>query len=123
MKGEMEGGIELDRDPAGGEVDLLPRLSAGGLETLMASLDPRLDGFGEGPSCLDDALAYLNRLAGSMGDGNTGETEMEAMVQWIEIWRGAGGNRPTLRLMVQIVLAERLSLERADGSLRKEGFD
>jgi hypothetical protein len=89
----------------------------------MASLDPRLDGFGEGPSCLDDALAYLNRLAGSMGDGNTGETEMEAMVQWIEIWRGAGGNRPTLRLMVQIVLAERLSLERADGSLRKEGFD
>lgn len=104
----MKGGIELDGDLGRGGP--LPRLSATGLETLLASLDPRLDGFGEGPSCLDDALAYLNRLASSTGDRDSGETEIEAaaMVQWIEIWRGASGNRPTLRLMVQTVLAERL---------------
>jgi hypothetical protein len=123
----MEGGIDLDRDPGQGEgglpPSLPPRLSVSGLETLLASLDPRLDGFGAGPSCLDDALAYLNRLGGSTGDGESGETESAATRQWIEIWRGAGGNRPTLRLMVQIVLAERLSLERSDGSERKEGFD
>ncbi len=102
----MEGDIERDGDLGGGA--LLPKLSATGLETLLASLDPRLDGFGEGPSCLDDALAYLNRLASSVGDGDPSETEGPAMVQWIEIWRGAGGNRPTLRLMVQTVLTERL---------------
>jgi hypothetical protein len=102
----MEGDVELDGDRG----SPLPDLSATGLETLLASLDPRLDGFGEGPSCLDDALAYLNRLAGSTREGNADErqTETDAMVQWIEIWRGAGGNRPTLRLMVQTMLAERL---------------
>jgi hypothetical protein len=107
----MKEGIDLDGDLGWGGP--LPRLSATGLETLLASLDPRLDGFGEGPSCLDDALAYLNRLASSTGDGDSGKTEIEtaAMVQWIEIWRGAGGNRPTLRLMVQTVLAERLRKE------------
>jgi len=105
----MESGIELDGDL--GRENLLPRLSATGLETLLASLDPRLDGFGAGPSCLDDALAYLNRLASSAEGGNSGEMETRAMVEWIEIWRSAGGNRATLRLMVQIVLAERLSLK------------
>jgi len=104
----MEGDLELNGDLGRGSP--LPGLSATGLETLLASLDPRLDGFGEGPSCLDDALAYLNRLAGSTGERDPSETESEtaAMVQWIEIWRGAGGNRPTLRLMVQTVLAERV---------------
>lgn len=102
----MDKDIEQNGDLSGGE--LLPRLSAPGLETLLASLDPRLDGFGAGPSCLDDALAYLNRLASSAGDGAFSAMEGAAMVQWIEIWRGAGGNRPTLRLMVQTVLAERL---------------
>ncbi|MFM7170527.1 MAG: hypothetical protein ACKOPT_08790 [Cyanobium sp.] len=109
MEGEMENGIELDGDLARG--DLLPRLSTTGLETLLASLDPLLDGFGAGPSCLDDALAYLNRLAASAGDGDSGKAETGAMVEWIEIWRSAGGNRATLRLMVQSVLAERMSLE------------
>lgn len=109
MEGEMDNGNELDGDRA--REDLLPRLSATGLETLLASLDQRLDGFGAGPSCLDDALAYLNRLASSAGDGDSGQTETGAMVEWIEMWRRAGGNRATLRLMVQIVLAERMSLE------------
>lgn len=109
MEGEMDNGNELDGDRA--KEDLLPRLSATGLETLLASLDQRLDGFGAGPSCLDDALAYLNRLASSAGDGDSGQTETGAMVEWIEMWRRAGGNRATLRLMVQIVLAERMSLE------------
>ncbi|MEB3305522.1 MAG: hypothetical protein VKL58_04830 [Cyanobacteriota bacterium] len=109
MEGEMDNGNELDGDRA--KEDLLPRLSATGLETLLASLDQRLDGFGAGPSCLDDALAYLNRLASSAGDGDSGQTETGAMVEWIEMWRRAGGNRATLRIMVQIVLAERMSLE------------
>jgi hypothetical protein len=33
---------------------------------------------------------------------------MEAMEEWIEIWRSAGGNRQTLRLMVRTLMAERL---------------
>lgn len=102
----MDSDIELDGNLSGGAP--LPKLSATGLETLLASLDPRLAGFGEGPSCLDDALAYLDRLARSAGDGESSALEGAAMVQWIEIWRSAGGNRPTLRLMVQTVLAERL---------------
>lgn len=106
MEDELEGGM--------------PWLSAAGLETLQASLDPRLDGFGEGPSCLDDALAYLNRLASSTGNGEGSETETAAMLQWIEVWRSAGGNRQTLRLMVQTLLAERLDQNGHDEHDRKE---
>jgi hypothetical protein len=105
----MDKDIALNGDLSGGEG--LPCLSSTGLETLLASLDPRLDGFGAGPSCLDDALAYLNRLASSTGDGGSSAMEGAAMVQWIEIWRGVGGNRPTLRLMVQTLLEERLRQE------------
>ncbi|MFM7236431.1 MAG: hypothetical protein ACKOYK_06645 [Cyanobium sp.] len=84
-------------------------LSLAALETLLAALDPRLDGFGEGPSCLDDARAYLNRLAGSPGHGEEGGAmDTTTMVVWIESWRAAGGNRQTLRLMVQTLIAERL---------------
>lgn len=105
--------MDMDGDLTMGEA--LPTLSTTSLETLLASLDPRLDGFGAGPSCLDDALAYLNRLAGGMGHGGNAETEEGAMAQWIEIWRSAGGNRQTLRLMVQSLLVERLEREgRAD---------
>jgi hypothetical protein len=82
-------------------------LSLAALETLLAALDPRLDGFGEGPSCLDDARAYLNRLAGGPGHADAA-MDTTAMVAWIESWRAAGGNRQTLRLMVQTLIAERL---------------
>lgn len=101
--------------------EALPRLSLPGLETLLASLDPLLDGFGEGPSCLDDALAYLNRLTSSGGNGDDAENEAEAISQWIEIWRGAGGNRQTLRLMVQTLVAERRDRDKATEP-EKEGF-
>ena len=96
--------------------DLVPHgvlkpLSLGAMETLLAALDPRLEGFGEGPSCLDDALAFLARLAGSANGGEERDPEGDTAVmeEWIEIWRAAGGNRSTLRLLVQTVMAERLS--------------
>jgi hypothetical protein len=90
---------------------VLKPLSLVDLETLLAALDPRLEGFGEGPSCLDDALAFLARLAGgATGAGEEGAAaHTEALEEWIEIWRSAGGNRQTLRLMVQTVMAERLA--------------
>ena len=67
------------------------------LETLLAALDPRLDGFGNGGSCLDDARAFLARLG----------IEMPApQQQWLERWRDAGGSRDTLRLMVRTLLAQ-----------------
>ena len=89
---------------------LLRPLSLVDLETLLAALDPRLDGFGSGPSCLDDARAFLSRLASSSGSSaESPVADLEAMEVWIETWRSAGGNRQTLRLMVQTVLAERLA--------------
>ena len=71
--------------------DPLPVLSTVDLETLLAALDPLLDGFGDGASCLDDARAFLHRLGegpevrapswrgrpccgGSMPGGTRGET-------------------------------------------------
>lgn len=84
--------------------DPLPTLSTTELETLMAALDPLLDGFGEGGSCLDDASAYLARL-GIQAEGDTAATGAR-MLQWIESWRAAGGNRQTLRLMVSTLLAQ-----------------
>ncbi|MEB3259889.1 MAG: hypothetical protein VKP63_04590 [Cyanobacteriota bacterium] len=97
---------------------LLQPLSLGDLETLLAALDPRLDGFGSGPSCLDDARAFLARLAGSTSGSTSGaetpQANVEAMEDWIETWRSAGGNRQTLRLMVQTLLAERLARSPVD---------
>ena len=83
--------------------DPLPPLSLAELETLLAALDPRLDGFGEGESCLDDALAYLARL----GVPQSEQGETPALIRWLEGWRVAGGDRRTLRLMVATLLAQR----------------
>lgn len=95
---------------------LLKPLSLVDMETLLAALDPRLEGFGAGPSCLDDARAFLARLAsgtsGMEGDGPVADTA--AMEEWIETWRAAGGNRQTLRLMVQTLMAERLGQRAAE---------
>jgi hypothetical protein len=84
----------------------LPRLSTAELETLLAALDPLLDGFGAGTSCLDDALAYLARLGIAPADA---AAEASPLLSWIERWRTVQGNRHTLRLMVQMLLQERLS--------------
>lgn len=80
--------------------DPLPALSTADLETLQTALDPLLDGFGDGGSCLDDARAFLERL-GQDGRGS------EALLQWLQSWQAHGGNRATLRLMVSTLLAER----------------
>jgi|GEM_PF-2670289 len=104
---------------------LLRPLSLDDLETLLAALDPRLDGFGSGPSCLDDARAFLARLARGTSDGGSEEpvADLEAMEAWIETWRSAGGNRQTLRLMVQTLLAERLARNTMGDALAGEGHE
>lgn len=98
----------------------LSPLSLEAMETLLAALDPRLDGFGEGPSCLDDARAYLNRLASCTGkdEEENREADTAIMAEWIETWRAAGGNRQTLRLLVQTLLAERLGKEGEEPSAK-----
>jgi hypothetical protein len=85
-------------------IEPLPELSTAELETLLAALDPLLDGFGEGGSCLDDASAFLERLGIGQSDG---EGTTSPLLQWLESWRAAGGNRATLRLMVQTLLTGR----------------
>ena len=86
--------------------DLLSDLSTAQLETLQTALDPLLDGFGGGESCLDDAQAYLARLGiPANGPGETGERPV--LVHWLEVWRQAGGNRRTLAMAVDAILAER----------------
>jgi hypothetical protein len=80
--------------------DPLPALTTADLELLQTALDPRLDGFGDGGSCLDDARAFLERLG---GDGCISES----LTHWLASWQTAGGNRDTLRLMVSTLLAER----------------
>ena len=60
--------------------DPLPRLNRSELDTLLAALDPRLDGFGEGESCLDDALAYLARLGISAAQAG----DPPALLRWLE---------------------------------------
>lgn len=89
--------------------DPLPALTPAELETLLAALDPRLDGFGEGESCLDDALAYLARLGISAPVPQESEPEPTpeppALIRWVESWRAAGGDRRTLRLMVATLQA------------------
>lgn len=91
--------------------DPLPSLSSPELETLLAALDPRLDGFGAGDSCLDDASAFLERLAGSEDQPATQAGDCDPppslLQQWLAIWRQAGGNRQTLALLVATLLAER----------------
>lgn len=74
--------------------DPLPELSGAELETLLAALDPRLDGFGAGDSCLDDAEAYLARLG----------VTAAPVLEWIGRWRAAGGDRQTLRLLVSSLI-------------------
>ncbi|MFN7899232.1 MAG: hypothetical protein ACK5N0_06130 [Synechococcaceae cyanobacterium] len=86
-------------------VEPLPALSHDELETLQAALDPLLDGFGASGSCLDDALAYLERLGLVHGGAENGAPTPSALPLWIERWREAGGNRQTLRLMVATLLA------------------
>lgn len=116
------GGMDSEADP---QVDgLLKPLSLVDMETLLAALDPRLDGFGAGPSCLDDARAFLARLASaSSGGGEEGPgPDTATMEEWIEIWRSAGGNRQTLRLLVQTLMAERLApTSRLDGQESEPG--
>jgi len=89
--------------------DPLPSLAMAELEILLAALDPRLDGFSEGESCLDDALAYLARL-GIAAEEAPAATPSDSpvlppLIRWVEGWRAAGGNRRTLRLMVTTLLA------------------
>ncbi|WP_216904102.1 hypothetical protein [Synechococcus sp. CCY 9618] len=86
-------------------IEPLPELSTAELETLLAALDPLLDGFGEGGSCLDDASAFLERLG--IGQQADGEASASPLLQWLESWRAAGGNRTTLRLMVHTLLSGR----------------
>lgn len=92
-------------------VDALPPLQPAELETLLAALDPLLDGFGEGESCLDDAMAFLARLGIGSGpradaaEAAPDDSNGSALLEWIERWRAAGGNRRTLRLMVSTLLA------------------
>jgi len=114
------GGMDSETDLA--THGLLKPLSLVDMETLLAALDPRLEGFGAGPSCLDDARAFLARLAsGTSGGAEDGPVaDMEAMEEWIEIWRSAGGNRQTLRLMVQTVMAERLGQAVAEDAQPKK---
>ena len=83
----------------------LPSLSNAELETLHAALDPLLDGFGEGQSCLDDASAFLARLG--IATELTGDGPAAPQMQWLDSWRQAGGNRQTLRLMISTLLVER----------------
>lgn len=86
--------------------DPLPALEIAELEILLAALDPRLDGFGEGESCLDDALAYLARLGITPAADGDGERPEQPLLRWIEGWRAAGGDRRTLRLMVATLLTQ-----------------
>lgn len=88
----------------------LPELAVEELETLLAALDPLLDGFGDGGSCLDDACAFLARLGIQPPPEAGPEQAAEPpapLLQWLERWRAAGGNRETLRLVVRTLLAQR----------------
>lgn len=86
--------------------DPLPALEIAELEILLAALDPRLDGFGEGESCLDDAVAYLARLGIVAAAADPEPQPPHPLLRWIEGWRAAGGDRRTLRLMVATLLAQ-----------------
>jgi len=95
-------------------IEPLPELSTTELETLLAALDPLLDGFGEGGSCLDDASAFLERLGfGTQSDDGESASPLR---HWLESWRAAGGNRATLRLMVHTLLTERQESATGNGA-------
>jgi phosphatidylserine/phosphatidylglycerophosphate/cardiolipin synthase-like enzyme len=81
----------------------LPVLSASQLEILHQALDPRLDGFGQGDSCLDDASAFLARLA--LSDGSE-SGNLKVLVKWLNTWKEKGGNRATLLLAVEALLSQ-----------------
>ena len=121
MLGTSNSGAGASPTAAGMSPDPLPSLSSPDLETLLAALDPRLDGFGAGDSCLDDASAFLERLAGSEDlpatDAGDPDPAPPLLQQWIAIWREAGGNRQTLALLVATLLAERGHLLVAGDSL------
>ena len=71
--------------------DPLPSLPVAELEILLAALEPRLDGFSEGESCLDDALAYLARLgiAPDPAGGEGSAAALPPLIRWIEGWFNA----------------------------------
>jgi hypothetical protein len=92
-------------------IDPLPVLSTVELETLLAALDPLLDGFGDGASCLDDARAFLHRL-GEGPETEGAEPTGQPLLRWLDAWRDAGGNRATLRLTVVTLLEERRNGDR-----------
>ena len=81
MGGDENGAARLSM------TDPLPHLSTADLETLLAALDPRLEGFGEGENCLDDASAFLARL--DLKDGRGGETHR--FNRW---WSGLNAGEP-----------------------------
>jgi hypothetical protein len=78
----------------------LPPLDAAQLETLLAALDPQLEGFGGGDSWLADARAYLARLRGD--DGPDGPHT--ALQVWLDAWQQVEGNRQTLQLAITALL-------------------
>lgn len=88
----------------------LPSLSNGQLETLLAALDPRLEGFGSGGSELDDAAAYIARL-GLAGDG--GPAGPSPLITWLSAWSETGANRESLALAVATLLADRQASRQA----------
>lgn len=82
----------------------LPFLSNGQLETLLAALDPRLEGFGSGGSELDDAAAYIARLGLAGDDGQGRESPL---ITWLGAWSATGANRESLALAVATLMADR----------------
>lgn len=84
-------------------IEPLPELSTAELETLLAALDPLLDGFGEGAPASTMPAPSWNGWASARAMGET----TSPLLQWLESWRAAGGNRTTLRLMVQTLLTGR----------------
>ena len=82
----------------------LPSLSNGQLETLLAALDPRLEGFGSGDSELDDAVAYIARLGLAGDDGQGTESPL---ITWLRTWSATGANRESLALAVSTLIADR----------------
>ena len=78
----------------------LPPLSPSQLETLLASLDPQLEGFGGADCWVMDARTYLSRLAEG-GDPDP------ALAVWLDAWDQARGNRETLRLALTALVHQR----------------
>lgn len=88
----------------------LPSLSNGQLETLLAALDPRLEGFGSGGSELDDAAAYLARLGLAGDEAQGGDSPL---ITWLSTWSATGANRESLALAVSTLLADRQASRQA----------